>query len=58
MSDPQQIDPAGNTQAFRAFAQRKDPEAAPEKRSLALPITAAVVVAVLVIVVVAAYLLL
>lgn len=58
MSDPQQIDPASNTQAFRAFAQRKDPEAAPEKRSLVLPITATVVVAVLVIVAVAAYLLL
>ena len=55
MSDPQ-IDPAGNTQAFRAFAQGKEAEAAPQKRSLTLPIVA--VVAVLVIVVIAAYLLL
>ncbi|MGC5013176.1 hypothetical protein ACLQ2R_20660 [Streptosporangium sp. DT93] len=58
MSDPQQVDPAGNTQAFRAFAQRKDPEAAPEKRSLVLPITVGVVVAVLVIIAVVAYLVL
>lgn len=57
MSDPQ-IDPAANTQAFRAFAQQKEAEIAPQKRSLALPIAAAVVVAVLVIAAVAAYLLL
>ncbi|MET8332221.1 hypothetical protein ABZV14_14745 [Streptosporangium canum] len=55
MSDPQ-IDPAGNTQQFRAFAQRKEPEAAPQKRSPAVPI--AVVVAVLVVVAIAAYLIL
>ncbi|WP_433252787.1 hypothetical protein ACQPYK_08440 [Streptosporangium sp. CA-135522] len=55
MSDPQ-IDPAGNTQQFRAFAQRKEPEAAPQKRSLVVPI--AVVAAVVVIAAVAAYLIL
>ncbi|GGK57406.1 hypothetical protein Ppa06_15640 [Planomonospora parontospora subsp. parontospora] len=56
MSDPQ-IDPAGNTQQFRAFAQRKDPEAAPQRRSPIVPIVAGVVV-VLVIAAVAAYLIL
>ncbi|MEU0517001.1 hypothetical protein [Streptosporangium sp. NPDC006007] len=43
MSDPQ-IDPAGNTQQFRAFAQGKEPEAAPQKRSLVVPTIALVVV--------------
>ncbi|GII01060.1 hypothetical protein [Planobispora takensis] len=56
MSDPQ-IDPAGNTQQFRAFAQRNEPEAAPEKRSLVVPISIAVAV-VVVIAAIAAYLLL
>ncbi|MDP9862597.1 MULTISPECIES: hypothetical protein [Streptosporangium] len=55
MSEPQ-IDPAGNTQQFRAFAQRSEPEAAPQKRSLAVPV--AVAVAVLVIAAIAAYLIL
>ncbi|ACZ84522.1 hypothetical protein [Streptosporangium roseum] len=55
MSDPQ-IDPAGNTQQFRAFAQRKEPEAAPQKRSPVVPIV--VVVAVLVVAAIAAYLIL
>ncbi|WP_176955325.1 hypothetical protein [Sinosporangium album] len=37
MSEPH-IDPAGNTQAFRAFAQRNnEQEAAPPKKSYALP---------------------
>jgi hypothetical protein len=53
MSEPH-IDPAGNTQQFRAFAQRSEPEAAPEKRSPVLLITA--VLAVVVIAAVAAYL--
>ncbi|GAA3444490.1 hypothetical protein [Planomonospora venezuelensis] len=53
MSEPQ-IDPAGNTQQFRAFAQRNEPEAAPEKRSPALLIAVAVV-AVILIAAVAAY---
>ncbi|MER7131150.1 hypothetical protein [Streptosporangium saharense] len=37
MSEPQ-MDPAGNTQQFKAFAQRNEPEAAPAKRSLLTPI--------------------
>ncbi|MFE3453439.1 hypothetical protein ACFXJ8_31385 [Nonomuraea sp. NPDC059194] len=42
MSD-QHIDPAGNTQQFRAFAQRAEQEsAAAPKRSAALPIIAVV----------------
>lgn len=57
MSDPQ-IDPAGNTQQFRAFAQRKEPDAAPQKPSRATPIAIVVVVAVVVLAVVAAYLIL
>ncbi|MBG0813205.1 hypothetical protein [Planomonospora sp. ID82291] len=56
MSD-HQIDPAGNTQQFRAFAQRKDPEAAPQQRSPIVPIAVGVVV-VLVIAAIAAYLIL
>ncbi|GAA3125150.1 hypothetical protein GCM10010466_14990 [Planomonospora alba] len=57
MSDPQ-IDPAGNTQQFRAFAQRKDPEeTAQEKRSPVVPIVVAVL-AVLIVAAVAAYLIL
>ncbi|MBG0828176.1 hypothetical protein HS041_10390 [Planomonospora sp. ID67723] len=54
MSEQPQIDPAGNTQQFRAFAQRNEPEAAPEKRSPVLMIAIALVV-VVVIVAVAAY---
>ncbi|MFI6501744.1 hypothetical protein [Nonomuraea typhae] len=54
MSD-QHIDPAGNTQQFRAFAQQNEHEAKP-KRSAALPIIAGVVV--LAIIAVVAYLLL
>ncbi|MEV8631191.1 hypothetical protein AB0395_05990 [Streptosporangium sp. NPDC051023] len=53
MSDPQ-IDPAGNTQQFRAFAQRKEPEAAPRQRSMVVPIV--VVLAVVVVAAIAAYL--
>ncbi|MEU6997169.1 hypothetical protein [Nonomuraea sp. NPDC046570] len=41
MSD-QHIDPAGNTQQFRAFAQGSEQEAAAPKRSAALPIIAVV----------------
>ncbi|GHH68644.1 hypothetical protein GCM10017673_18050 [Streptosporangium violaceochromogenes] len=55
MSDPQ-IDPAGNTQQFRAFAQRKEPEAAAGRRSLTVPI--AVAVAVIAVVAVTVYLIL
>ncbi|MEU6739296.1 hypothetical protein [Streptosporangium sandarakinum] len=55
MSDPQ-IDPAGSTQQFRAFAQGAEPEAAPQKKSPAVPI--AIAVAVLVIIAVVAYLML
>ncbi|MGI5283657.1 hypothetical protein ACQEVF_10025 [Nonomuraea polychroma] len=56
MSD-QHIDPAGNTQAFRAFAQAREQEAsAKPKKSPLLPIIA--VVAAIVIVGVAAFLLL
>ncbi|MCA2225399.1 MULTISPECIES: hypothetical protein [Nonomuraea] len=54
MSD-QHIDPAGNTQQFRAFAQRSEQEA-PSKKSPLLPIVA--VIAVVVIIGVAAFLLL
>ncbi|MBT2224831.1 MULTISPECIES: hypothetical protein [unclassified Nonomuraea] len=55
MSD-QHIDPAGNTQQFRAFAQRSEQEAAPSKKSPLLPIIA--VIAVVVIIGVAAFLIL
>ncbi|WP_326820341.1 hypothetical protein OHA77_13200 [Streptosporangium sp. NBC_01639] len=55
MSDPQ-LDPSGSTQQFRAFAQRNEPEAAPQKRSLTVPI--AVAVAVVVVIAIAAYLIL
>ncbi|MEU8250850.1 hypothetical protein [Nonomuraea sp. NPDC048916] len=41
MSD-QHIDPAGNTQQFRAFAQRSEQEAATPKKSPLLPIIAVV----------------
>ncbi|MFD1931803.1 hypothetical protein ACFSKW_09955 [Nonomuraea mangrovi] len=42
MSD-QHIDPSGNTQQFRAFAERSEKEsAAAPKRSAALPIIAVV----------------
>jgi hypothetical protein len=54
MSD-QHIDPAGNTQQFRAFAQGSEPQAAP-RRSKALPVIA--VVLAIAIVAVAAFLLL
>ncbi|MFC5826972.1 hypothetical protein [Nonomuraea insulae] len=57
MSD-QHIDPAGNTQAFRAFANAREQEvAAKPKKSPIVPIVIAVV-AVIVIVGVAAFLLL
>ncbi|MFI6477104.1 hypothetical protein ACIBH1_04180 [Nonomuraea sp. NPDC050663] len=56
MSD-QHLDPAGNTQQFRAYANRVDNEATqPKKRSMALPIIA--VVLAIAIVGVVAYLLL
>ncbi|MEV5494131.1 hypothetical protein AB0M50_01870 [Nonomuraea fuscirosea] len=56
MSD-QHIDPAGNTQAFRAFANAREQEAvAKPKKSPLIPIIA--VVAAVVIVGVAAFLLL
>lgn len=56
MSD-QHIDPAGNTQQFRAFAQRREQEAeAAPKKSPVLPIVAVAVV--IVIIGVAAFLLL
>ncbi|WP_432930579.1 hypothetical protein ACQPZZ_08750 [Microbispora sp. CA-135349] len=56
MSDPQ-IDPAGNTQAFRAFAQQQDTTASREQSSR-LPIWIAVGAALVVILAVVAYLLL
>ncbi|MEU4571722.1 hypothetical protein ACBI99_11070 [Nonomuraea sp. ATR24] len=43
MSD-QHIDPAGNTQQFRAFAQRSEQESKTVKKSPVLPIVAVVVV--------------
>jgi flagellar basal body-associated protein FliL len=46
MSD-QHIDPAGNTQQFRAFAQRAEQEA-PRKKSPLLPILIAVAVVVII----------
>ncbi|GGO11591.1 hypothetical protein GCM10010116_23320 [Microbispora rosea subsp. aerata] len=55
MSDPQ-IDPAGNTQAFRAFAQQQDAEAAREQPSRT-PMWIAIGVALVVILAVVAYLL-
>ncbi|MEU6413610.1 hypothetical protein [Microbispora sp. NPDC046933] len=55
MSDPQ-IDPAGNTQAFRAFAQQQDTEATREQPSR-LPVWIAVGAALVVILAVVAYLL-
>ncbi|HLU71738.1 MAG TPA: hypothetical protein VKZ82_06140 [Nonomuraea sp.] len=57
MSD-QHIDPAGNTQQFRAFAQRSEQEsaAAEAKKSPVLPIIAVVVA--VVVIGVAAFLLL
>ncbi|MFO7251417.1 MAG: hypothetical protein DIU60_011765 [Actinomycetes bacterium] len=42
MADPQ-IDPAGNTQQFKAFAQRRQEEEAAEQRSPALLITGIIV---------------
>ena len=42
-SDPQ-IDPAGNTQQFKAFAQRREPEAAPSKPSYLVPVIVGVAV--------------
>ncbi|MEO3790645.1 hypothetical protein ABGB14_10555 [Nonomuraea sp. B10E15] len=48
MSD-QHIDPAGNTQQFRAFAQRREQEASvPPKKSPIVPIIAVVVAVVIV----------
>lgn len=55
MSDPH-IDPAGSTQAFRAFAQQQDAAAAQEQPSR-LPIWIAVAVLLLVALAVVAYLL-
>jgi hypothetical protein len=55
MSEPQ-MDPAGNTQAFRAFAQNQDAEAA-QKQPSRLPIWIAVGVAVVVVLAVVVYLL-
>jgi hypothetical protein len=56
MSD-QHIDPAGNTQAFRAFAQAREQEATTKpKKSPLVPIIA--VVAVIAVIGVAAFLLL
>ncbi|GAB2917717.1 hypothetical protein ACFMQL_19920 [Nonomuraea fastidiosa] len=56
MSD-QHIDPAGNTQAFRAFANAREQEAAAEpKKSPLVPIIA--VVAAIVVIGVVAFLLL
>jgi hypothetical protein len=56
MSDPQ-IDPAGNTQAFRAFAQDRDAESVKPQTSrtplwIALAVVALVVVAVVVAIIV------
>ncbi|GII61504.1 hypothetical protein Ssi03_08280 [Sphaerisporangium siamense] len=55
MSEPQ-IDPAGNTQQFKAFAQRQEPEAAPPQRSYLVPaivaVAAVIVIAVIVFLVV------
>ncbi|WP_204012340.1 hypothetical protein [Sphaerimonospora thailandensis] len=56
MSDPH-IDPAGNTQAFRAFAHQQDAAAAKEQPSR-LPIWIAVAVVLLVALGVVAYLML
>ncbi len=55
MSEPH-IDPAGNTQAFRAFAQKQDVSAAKEQTSR-LPIWIALGVALLVVLGVVAYVL-
>lgn len=56
MSDPH-IDPAANTQAFRAFAQQQDAAAAQEQPSR-LPIWLGVGAALVVVLAVVAYLLL
>lgn len=56
MSDPH-IDPAANTQAFRAFAQQQDAAAAQEESSR-LPIWIGAGAALLVVLAVVAYLLL
>ncbi|MCT9928940.1 hypothetical protein N5079_01765 [Planotetraspora sp. A-T 1434] len=55
MSDPQ-IDPAGNTQAFRAFAQNQDAAASKEQPSR-LPLWLAVGAVIVVALAVVAYLL-
>ncbi|GAA4205435.1 hypothetical protein OG320_20265 [Microbispora sp. NBC_01189] len=55
MSDPQ-IDPAGNTQAFRVFAQQQDAEISQERPSR-LPMWIAIGVALVVVLAVVAYLL-
>ncbi|MEW9527265.1 hypothetical protein [Microbispora sp. NPDC049125] len=55
MSDPQ-IDPAGNTQAFRAFAQNQD-AATSEPQTSRLPIWLAAGAVLVVAIVVIAYLL-
>ncbi|MCW2883043.1 MAG: hypothetical protein JWQ95_7143 [Sphaerisporangium sp.] len=51
MSEPQ-IDPAGNTQQFKAFAQRQEPEAAAPKRSYLVPAIAVAAVVIVIAVVV------
>ncbi|GGL05441.1 hypothetical protein Sme01_63620 [Sphaerisporangium melleum] len=51
MSEPH-IDPAGNTQQFKAFAQRQEPEAAAPERSRMIPIIAVVAAVIVVAVVV------
>lgn len=51
MSEPQ-IDPAGNTQQFKAFAQRDEPEPVAPKRSYLIPVIAAVAAVIVVAVVV------
>lgn len=51
MSEPQ-IDPAGNTQQFKAFAQRQEPEAAAPQRSYLVPVLVAAAAVIVVAVVV------
>jgi type VI protein secretion system component VasF len=56
MSDPH-IDPAQNTQAFRAFAHQQEETAASEEQPSRLPIWLAAGAVVVVVLAVAAYLL-
>ncbi|MBO3744932.1 hypothetical protein J5X84_02555 [Streptosporangiaceae bacterium NEAU-GS5] len=55
MSDPQ-IDPAGNTQAFRAFAQNRDAEVT-KPQSSRMPLWIALGVVLLIAIAIVAYLL-